>query len=190
MPPLDLMRLARVNVVGTSGSGKSTIAKQLAAILNCPHIELDKLYWEANWSHAADNVFFDRIANALHTPRWVLDGNYDRSLSIKWREVTTVIWLDYSFARTFGQSLRRAVSRMITRQELWPGTGNRESFRLTFLSKESVLLWMIRTHGKMRRRYLAVMNDAKYAGIHFVRLRNPRETKTFLASIQQRDDGA
>jgi adenylate kinase family enzyme len=183
MTSADPARLARVNVVGTSGSGKTTFAKQLAAKLGSPHVDLDGLFWEANWTPASDDVFFARITAALQSPSWIIDGNYDRTVPIKWRDVQTVIWLDYSFARTFAQSFRRAVFRMITREEIWPGTGNRESFRLTFLSKESILLWMIRTHGKIRRRYLGVMNDPQHSAIQFVRLKSPREARAFLDSI-------
>jgi adenylate kinase family enzyme len=180
---LDPASLARINVVGTSGSGKTTFSRKLAATLGIPAIELDRLYWEANWTQPNDDVFFERIAKALDAPNWVLDGNYDRTVPVKWRNVTTVIWLDYSFARTFAQSIRRAVGRAMTQEELWPGTGNRESFRQTFLSKQSVLLWMIKTHGKMRRRYQRVMNDPQFAALHFIRLQSPREARLFLEKI-------
>jgi len=39
----------RISVIGTSGSGKTTFANKLAGILRIPHVELDALYWEANW---------------------------------------------------------------------------------------------------------------------------------------------
>src|SRR3954471_7110590 len=108
MEPVHPARLARVNVVGTSGSGKTTFAEQLAAKLGSPHVDLDRLYWQANWTPASDEVFFARITAALQSPSWIVDGNYDRTVPIKWRDVQMVIWLDYCFARTFVQSLRRA----------------------------------------------------------------------------------
>ena len=85
--------LARVNVVGTSGSGKSTFARLLASKLELPVMEMDALYWDRNWSEPSDEVFFTRLRAALAQPRWVLDGNYDRTLPIKWQAATTVIWL-------------------------------------------------------------------------------------------------
>ena len=38
---------------------------------------------------------------------WVLDGNYTRTTSIKWKEVDMVIWIDYSFLRTLFQAIHR-----------------------------------------------------------------------------------
>jgi gluconate kinase len=38
----------KVNVVGTSGSGKSTFSQQLARVLDCEYIEMDRLHWKPN----------------------------------------------------------------------------------------------------------------------------------------------
>jgi hypothetical protein len=69
-------------------------------------------------------------------------------------------------------------------RELWPGTGNRESLRRTFLSRDSVLLWMIQSYGRMKERYAARMNDPAFAHISFVRLKSPREAREFLRSLE------
>jgi tRNA A37 N6-isopentenylltransferase MiaA len=53
---------ARV-VVGTSGAGKTTLALELAAILNVPHIELDALHWGREWSVRPD--FAERVVAAV-----------------------------------------------------------------------------------------------------------------------------
>ncbi|PLN53457.1 adenylate kinase, partial [Klebsiella pneumoniae] len=97
-----------INVVGTSGSGKSTLARRLAHRLELPWIELDRLYWRPNWQVAPDEAFFAAIAAATATPGWVLDGNYNRSRSVKWRAVDLVIWVDYGFWRTLRQAVWRA----------------------------------------------------------------------------------
>jgi adenylate kinase family enzyme len=136
---LNRKHLLRVNVVGTSGTGKSTFARQLAQALGHPYIEMDALFWGPNWTQATDEAFFARLATSLSQPTWILDGNYDRTIGIKWANVTAVIWVDYSFRRTLYQALKRAVVRSIHRKELWPGTGNKESFLKTFFSKESII---------------------------------------------------
>ncbi|HEX2674413.1 MAG TPA: hypothetical protein VHM25_26235, partial [Polyangiaceae bacterium] len=168
---------------GASGSGKSTFSQRLASQLAQPLIEMDALFWNRNWSESPDEQFFARLRSALAQPRWVLDGNYDRTLPIKWQDVTAVIWLDYSLPRTLLQGIQRGLFRAWTRVELWPGTGNRESFRTTFFSKKSVLLWSLRSHAKLRTRYGARMTDPAYAQIAFFRLRSPAEAQAFLQSI-------
>ncbi len=173
-------RMLRINVVGTSGAGKTTFARQLARQLDYPLVELDQLYWEAGWRAASDEDFYGRIKQATSQPRWILDGNYSRTEPIKWRNATMIIWLDYSFARTLSQAFRRAIRRCWTKQEIWPGTGNRESFRRTFLSHQSILLWTIHSFHRVRKRYATRMVDPRFSHIEFVRLGSPKAAQQFL----------
>ena len=177
----------RINVIGTTGSGKTTFAWELARILSIPFIELDALFWGPNWHMPEDDELFARLETALMSSHWVLDGNYTRTLPIKWERVTTVIWLDFGFLRTFSQSLSRAISRLFSKHELWPGTGNRETLGKLF-SKESIVLWMIRTHGRNRKKITGFMNSHNYTHIKFIQIRSPREAKDFLLRIATEKD--
>jgi len=178
--------LSRVNVLGTSGSGKSTFAKKLAHRLNSPYIELDLLFWEPNWKEPSDSVFFKRIEDALSSgPHWVLDGNYNRAQPVKWKQVTTVIWLDYSFPRVLYQAVRRAIIRGIKREELWVGTGNRESLLKTFFTRKSILLWTIQTYDRMKDRYEKLERDQNRS-FEFIRLRSPKEAANFLSQVGEK----
>ena len=91
--------LKRINIIGASGSGKSTFGKNLAGVLSIDYIEMDALFWGKNWSVPSDEVFFPKVKSALDKDAWVLDGNYNRTTPIKWEKVDTVIWLDFSFTR-------------------------------------------------------------------------------------------
>ena len=50
--------MQRINVIGTSGSGKSTFAKELAKQLEINYIEMDALNWLPNWQEADPDKFF------------------------------------------------------------------------------------------------------------------------------------
>ena len=173
----------RINVIGTSGSGKSTLAKKLASKLNVPYIEMDVLYWRANWQGTPDEELFARLEQLLQQPGWVLDGNYNRSREIKWRHVDIVVWVDYGFWRTLRQVSLRALKRACSGQELWPGTGNRESFRRGFFSRESIILWSLKTWRTNRARYQRDMTDPRYQHLRFVRLTSPQQVDEFIASL-------
>lgn len=173
----------KINVVGTSGSGKSTVSKRLSKILNVPYIEMDKIFWGPNWYWPSDDEFFGKLKNSLQTERWVLDGNYTRTIPIKWESVDTVIWLDYPFLTTLIRALKRTFRRSLTQEELWQGTGNRESFKKSFFSKESIILWTIKTHGQVRKKYEGYIKDPKFSHINFIRLKNDLEVEVFLANL-------
>ena len=179
-----LINMKRINIIGTSGSGKSTFAKQLAELLSIKYIEMDALFWDRGWQGRKDTDFFSSLKDMITQDAWVLDGNYTRSTSIKWKNVDTVIWLDYSFWCTFMQLIKRSIIRIYTKKELWPGTGNIESCRQTFLSKESILLWMVQSFYKNRRKYRAIISNQNYQYIHFIRFTSPRDCATFLVTLK------
>jgi hypothetical protein len=68
-------------------------------------------------------------------------------------------------------------------KELWPGTGNRESFQKSFFSKESIVWWTITTFRKVRKTYEQDLKDPAKGHIQFIRLRNPCEADRFLETI-------
>ena len=177
--------LRRVNVVGTSGSGKTMFSRKLAEGLGVACIEMDALFWGKNWEWPGDEEFFPQLEAALEQDRWVLDGNYGRTTAIKWRNVDTVIWLDFSFSRTMYQVTKRAMVRSLTRRELWPGTGNKESFRRAIFSRESIIRWAFKTYRGNRRRYTAARADDTYAHINFIRLKSPKECTAYLNGLRR-----
>lgn len=175
--------MKRINIVGTSGSGKSTIGKKLAEKLGYPYYQMDALFWKSNWGESSDEELFSAVTEITAKPTWVLDGNYNRTRPIKWKNVDTIIWVDYSFPRTFSQALTRAITRIIENKELWEGTGNTESFRKTFMSRDSILIWTIKGYWSNKRRYEATMQSPEYQHIHFVRLQSPKAAEAFISQL-------
>jgi len=174
--------LDRVAVVGTSCSGKSTLARSLAAALGAPHIELDQLYWGPNWTPVAAEQFRSSLVAATSQSRWVCDGNYSSVRDIIWPRVTAIVWLNYSFPRVFGRGLRRTVGRCLSRTPLF--AGNRESFRTSFLSRDSILLWILKTHWKYQREYPRRFAEARGDSQRFVELRSPADAESLLCAIR------
>jgi adenylate kinase family enzyme len=171
----------RIAVVGTTGSGKTTLAKQIAQSLNIPHIELDALHWKPNWTEVPDEVFRGRVEQAIVADSWVTDGNYSVVRDLLWQRANIIIWLDYSFPVTFGRLLRRTLRRAITKEPVC--NGNQESFRLSFFSKESILLWLFRTYNKRRQEYPVLFQQPEYAHLKIVRVRSPQEVQHWLENL-------
>ncbi len=184
--------MKRINVVGTTGSGKSTFARALAKKLGYEYIQLDALFWKPDWEESTDEEFFAKISKAIETEHWVLDGNYHRTQALKWQHADTIIWLDYSYTRTLFQLTKRTLSRAISGRELWEGTGNRESFYKSFLTKDSILLWFYKAYPAIKKRYAALQHDPAISHIAFIRLGTPKQTRAFLTEniSTQQDTGA
>ncbi|WP_413284235.1 hypothetical protein [Vibrio sp. MA40-2] len=75
--------MKKINVVGTSGSGKSTFSRLLAHKLSYPHLEMNAMFGKPNWTEPSDEEFFSELESQLSKSEWVLDGNYNRTSAIK-----------------------------------------------------------------------------------------------------------
>lgn len=179
----------KINIIGTSGSGKSTFGRRIAEALAIPYIEMDRLYWRANWQGTPDDEFLATLEKALAaSPDWVLDGNYNRTRDVKWRDVDLVVWIDRGFIRTLWQAVTRASRRAWHKQELWPGTGNRESFRRSFLSKDSIIIWTIKTWRSNRKRIKRICKTRSTNTFAFSALPDGRMPKDSLPRLNHADD--
>ncbi len=85
----------KIVVIGSTGSGKTTLALRISEQLQIPHIELDALYWGPNWTETPQDIFREKVAVALAGDEWVVDGNYTKTYDIVWGRADTIIWLDY-----------------------------------------------------------------------------------------------
>lgn len=175
----------RVNVIGTTGSGKTTFSRALAQRMGAPSVELDSLYWEAGWREADPATFRARVDAATAGERWVVDGGYGMVRDLMWSRADTVVWLDFGFWLVFWRTLRRTVGRILTGEEMW-STGNRESVRDTFLSRKSLLWWVITTYRSRRRRYGMLLRDPRYAHLSVHQFRNQQDASRWLESVYAR----
>ena len=170
----------RVNVVGTSASGKSTFARRLAERLGVPLIELDALHWGPNWTEVPDELMRQRVRAATAGDAWVVDGNYAAVREVTWARVELVVWLDYSLPTILRRYLVRTLRRVGRREELW--SGNRERLAEHLFSRDSLLLWILTTYRRRRREYPRLL--ASRPDIAVTRLRSPAEAERWLAAIR------
>ncbi|MGH8935893.1 MAG: adenylate kinase [Acidimicrobiia bacterium] len=171
--------MQRIAVIGTTGSGKTTLAARIAERLGTPHVELDALHWDPAWTPSP--AFRERTAGALDGDEWVVDGNYSQVRDIVWSRADTVVWLDYSLWLILGRLLRRTLRRVSRREELW--NENRERLRDQLASRDSLFLWALRTYPRRKREYPELLGRPEHAHLKVVRLRSPRHTRAWLADL-------
>ena len=91
----------RIVVVGTSGSGKTTFARELAGRLGLPHVELDALHHGPNWYEPSAHEFRATIEDELFSlDGWVCCGAYHHKLGeLVPSRADTLVWLDLPLGR-------------------------------------------------------------------------------------------
>ncbi len=176
----------KIVVVGTTSSGKSTLASQLAEKIGGSYIELDSLYWEPNWKPAESPDFFVRVEEAIRSESWVVAGNYRLVRDLIWNNAEAVIWLDYPFHIVFWRLLKRTIRRGITQEELW--NGNREKFwwHLKLWSEESLFHWLFKTYWRRKREYPILFALPENAHLTIIHFQHPKETEEWLANVAAR----
>lgn len=175
----------RVLVTGTSGAGKTTMAKRLEKALALPRIELDAINWQAGWYGLNDKEpaeFARRVEAAIAAPAWIVDGNYGGVRAKIWERATHLLWLDYPRWRIMGRVIRRSMLRAIDRRELWPGTGNRESVT-RWLDHDHPIRWAWSTAARRRRDYERYVADPAHAHLKVFRIRRSRDAEDAVAVL-------
>lgn len=174
-----------INIIGTTGSGKSTFARKLADQRKLQNIELDNLLWLDDWQESSNDALFLKLKIAMENAEtgWVIDGLYTRTIPMIMEKVDTVIWLDYPFHINLYRLSKRTFGRVISREKLWENSDNRESLKL-MLSKESIFIWLIKSYPKNRKKYSDLMQNPAYQHIQFIHLTSPKQTEAFFKQMK------
>lgn len=177
----------RIAIVGTSCSGKSTLARELSLKLQVPHIELDQLYWTPGWLERPEKEFLSLVEHAISEPDWVVDGNYAHARELIWPAANNIVWLDYSFPRVLMNAIRRSFYRAIAKEQVCGG--NTETFRQSFFSTASVVLWVIASHKRNRVLYRPLLAEARATGKEIVVITSPTLLEEYLGKLGARFGG-
>lgn len=180
--------LVKVRIVGTSGSGKTRLAERVAAELGVARLELDAVFWDADWTYRDLDEARALIADfvAAHPDGWVMDGNWTSRIGAALdppHAPDTTVWIDHSRVRTLARVTRRTLRRAIVREQLWHG--NREDPR-SWLRRdpdENILLWSWTQHPVGRARLEQRIAD----GEPIVRLRGQRAVDAWVRSLRGPD---
>ncbi len=170
----------RVHVVGTSGSGKTTVAKAIAEKLGIKHIELDAINWQEGWQNLPREEFRERVAAEIEKGDWTIDGNYSAVRDLIWDKVDTIVWLDTPFWPVFLRVTWRTIKRILTREKLW--NNNVEGLD-ALVGKYGMPLWVIQTHEKRRKEYPDLLASPEISHIEIKTFKNLKEANKWIDSL-------
>ena len=166
--------MERIMIIGCGGSGKSTLARQLGEKTGLPVIHLDKLFWRPGWVNLTREEF-DVVHNAaIEEKKWILDGNFDRTMEPRIRRCDTVVYLDFSrMACLLGVMKRILTTYGKVRPDM--GDGCPERFDLEFLQ------WVWNFNKNKREKNYRLLEQ--YGDKRIYILKNRKQVKEFLESL-------
>lgn len=165
--------MERIAIIGCSGSGKSMLARELAARTGIGAVHIDQLYWQPGWKPHPDLVAFrGAVDRVVAGERWILDGGFfDSAGPVRFERADTVVLFDLPMGLCLYRVLKRWWTfRGETRPDLAPGCP--ETFDLAFLR---FILNFRATHLPQAEALLA-----RHFNGRLVRIRNEVERAAFL----------
>lgn len=175
----------QIVIIGCSAAGKTTLARELARRLDLEHIELDGYFHQPGWTPLPKDEFLARVAARVEEAErgWVSCGNFTSSVGDYLQSrADTILWLDLARWRVMSRVVRRTVSRVVTRAELWNGNREPLSNLYSWNPETNIIRWAWVKFPAYRREYGEAQSSGRWAHARVLRLRSPREVDEFLAS--------
>lgn len=168
---MDLKNSKRIIIIGSGGSGKSTLAKKLGIMTGIPVIHLDKEFWKPNWVETPRDEWIEKQNNLIKDKEWIIDGNYGRTMELRFIVADTVIFLDINRWICIFRAIERWVTNIgKTRTDM--GEGCPEKIDFEFLK------WIYSFPNKGRKKILSLVN--KYSCKNIIILKNRKEINALL----------
>lgn len=184
-PLHNLTGCERILIVGRTGSGKTTLARELAAALGVPHVELDSLYFGPDFSRAPQALLRDRTNAALAGDYWVTDGNKRAVRDLAWPRADTLIWLDYPLYVSLWRLGKRALTRTSTLSAQAVQSGRRRGLPKQMLAAARGVLTALRSHRGQRREYPRLFAQPANRHLAVARLRSPHAARQWFARVTE-----
>lgn len=165
--------MLKVIVIGSPGAGKSTFARKLREATDLPLYYLDMLWHKPDRTNISREEFDMRLRRILNGDRWIIDGNYQRTLEMRMKKCDTVFLLDFSLE----VCLLGAASRIGKKREDMPWT--EIEFDREFKQ------WIIDFHRKDLLQIYEMLEKYR-KGKNVVIFRSREESEEYLKEITRR----
>lgn len=168
----------RILVSGTSGAGKTTLARAIGSALDVPAVEIDALYHGPGWTVLP--TFEQEVDRFSSGQGWVTEWQYSKVKPMLLARADLLVWLDHSRLTVLRRVCWRTLVRRVRQEELW--NGNREAPPWTLLTNpDHIVRWAWRTHRQRVQEGMATAADPDPSVPDVVRLSGQRQVDAWLA---------
>ena len=169
---MDIHDYSKIILVGSGGSGKSWLAKHIAEITNYPLYHLDKEFWQPGWVMTPKEEKITRQHEMINGETWIIDGNYNSTMEIRYTAADLIIFLD--------------ISRIVCVISAMKRTGRKRSDLPDYLEESKIwgkefiefVKW-IWSYPKTGRKTVMALHK-KYSDKAFLHIKTRREAKGFV----------
>lgn len=169
--------MKRVLVAGSTGAGKTTLARVIAERVAIPFHEMDALaivgpHWEENPRLLED------VSQISSGPSWIFDSfGYPQVRDLLWSRADTIVWLDHSRPVIMRRVLHRSAARTLLRRRVFGG--NVETVGDWFKADHPAW-WAWSQHATRRAEIATRCADPRFAPLKVIHLTTPQAAQEWL----------
>lgn len=168
----------KILVIGSGGSGKTTLALRLGRVLDLDVVHLDRVYWRPGWKEPGRAEWIEDVRRLAERESWIMDGNYGSTLDLRLAAADAAIFLDLPRSLC----IRRVVARRLrygrrSRPDMTPGCPERLTYEF--------LRYLWKYPAERRPAILEELRRLSPDKTVLV-LRSPEAVRRFVATLESR----
>ncbi len=170
----------KIAIFGGPGTGKTVLARELAARLDLPHTQLDEILFTPDGTLGLDE-FRARAAAVTDGDRWIVEGNFAKLADVTWHRADVLVWLDYRLSLIMWRIVTRSLRQLTGREP--DAQAERLTWRHAFFDRRSLLRTAIRKYRHNRPRYARQAEQTEALGVSVLRMHTPAQTRRWLTNM-------
>ncbi len=167
----------RILVLGSAGSGKSTLSQILGTSFKLPVIHLDRYYWKPNWIPTPNEEWDQLLEQLCNEEQWIMDGNYSRTIDIRLSKADMVLFLDLPTLLCIYRVLKRRIKyRHKTRPDMNEGCSEKLDWEF--------IKWVWNYRRRSRQKILDKLSEVRNEK-QIIILKNRKQVNELISQIMK-----
>lgn len=146
----------KIHIIGSVGSGKTTLARTLSSKMNLPHHELDNVVWKRFVTGDVRRSELERdeyLLKIIQSDTWIIEGVHYEWVQLTFKEADVIIFLDPHYAKRTFRIIKRYILQMLGLEKA--------NYRPSFVMFRKMFAWNRHFEDISKPEILTIFNEYK-----------------------------